>query len=204
MRFIADIYRFLKLITGRGYPESREFWESCWINGQWDYLRQIDQLAHYSIIAGYVRYFKQEGSILDIGCGEGILQGRLTTQGYSKYVGVDVSDEAINRACSKQDEKTFFVREDVNNYIPSELFDIIIFNEILYYFDDPLKVLRRYEHYLNPGGIFIISMRLDKGAASLWKGMWRRAESAYISVDETKVVNKSGASWICKVFKRPK
>jgi 2-polyprenyl-3-methyl-5-hydroxy-6-metoxy-1,4-benzoquinol methylase len=132
---------------------------------------------------------------LDVGCGEGILQELLSSQ-YSRYVGIDIAAEAIRRATLKQDEKTIFVTADASKYTPDEQFDIIIFNECLYYFEDPLSIMRRYERFLKEDGIFIVSMYiLEKNL-----GIWRMLEAEYAVMDEVQVSHKSGISWIIKVI----
>ena len=175
----------------------KKVWDSEYKSGKWNYLKQLDELAHYSIIVGYFNYLKAGGSILDVGCGEGILQERLSPYAYSKYVGIDISDEAINQASQKKDKKTFFIRAETNIYT-TESFDAIVFNESLYYFDDPLKVLKEFELSLNRDGIFIISMY--KGARG---GLVEKLKSSYTFLDETNVTNKLGASWICMVLQPP-
>jgi len=160
-------------------------------------MRQLDELARYSIIVGYLQYLKCGGSVLDVGCGEGVLQEKLGPRTYCRYVGIDISSEAIGQASHKEDEKTSFVCADVNNYVPTESFDAIVLNEILYYLDDPLKVLKRYEGYLKEDGIFIISMFVSRKTTLCWQ----KLETAYHFVDETKSTNKRTArSWICRVW----
>lgn len=181
------------------YTHTRsKVWDSEYISGKWTYLKQLDELAHYSIIVGYFRYLKPGGSILDVGCGEGILQERLSPCAYSKYVGVDISGEAINQASNKQDKKTFFIRTETNDYT-AESFDAIVFNESLYYFDYPLRVLKEYEVSLNRDGIFIIS--IYQGASG---SLAEKLKSVYTLLDETTVTNKLGDSWICMVLQPPK
>jgi trans-aconitate methyltransferase len=121
---------------------------------------------------------------------------KLNRNIYSRYVGIDVSQEAINRAATKRDEKTLFIKADVNNYIPNELFDVIVFNESLYYFNDAIEVLKRYESYLKKEGIFIILMVVTARN----KSIWRRLESLYQPIDETIITGKSKVSYICKVY----
>jgi len=81
---------------------TREKWEAEYVRGQWNYIKQLDELARYSVIVGYCCYFRPGGTILDIGCGEGILQERLSPCQYSRYVGIDICAEAIRRALPKQ------------------------------------------------------------------------------------------------------
>jgi SAM-dependent methyltransferase len=42
--------------------------------------------------------------------------------------------------------------------VPKNKFDVIIFNEVIYYLDDPLKELERYSEFLTKDGFFIISI----------------------------------------------
>lgn len=177
----------------------RELLETEYVSGAWDYLRGLDELARFSVVMGYCHHFKEKGKILEIGCGEGILQERLCPSKYSRYVGVDISPEAIGRASHKQDEKTLFVSEDANIYTPDERFDAIVFNECLEYFDDPLSIVRRYERFLEKDGVYIVSMFVGIDTVRT-KRIWKMLESAYTAEVETQVSNKSGWSWIIKVF----
>jgi 2-polyprenyl-3-methyl-5-hydroxy-6-metoxy-1,4-benzoquinol methylase len=70
-------------------------WDSMYEQGEWDYLTKIDELGHYSLLVGYCQYLNPKGKILDIGCGEGLLQQQLRYLPYQSYLGVDVSNVAI-------------------------------------------------------------------------------------------------------------
>lgn len=128
-------------------PLLREVWISQYQSGYWSFMKELDELARYSVIAGYFKYFKHITSILDIGCGEGILRENLDPTSYSKYVGIDISDAAIRLASQKEYLKTSFIAADAANFIPKEQFDAIVFNESLYYFDDPLLITEKYAQY---------------------------------------------------------
>lgn len=185
-----------KILPYRPLQVAEEEWETHYSSERWEFLKEVGQLAHYSVIVGYCCYFKQPGTILDIGCGEGILQEKLRPYKYSRYVGVDISTEAIHLAPNKQDERTLFVRADASRYIPNERFNIIIFNECLYYFKDPLSVMRRYANFLEENGLLIVSMYVTERTKCIWKIL----EKSYTPDDEVRVTNKSGVSWIIKVF----
>src|ERR1039458_2921005 len=79
-------------------------WESTYEGGKWDYLNQLKELAHYSVIIGYINYFKHNGAVLDVGGGEGILFDRMRSCSYSRYVGIDISQIAIGHASKKKTE----------------------------------------------------------------------------------------------------
>ena len=188
-----------RCLFGLGRPIPESTWDRNYSAGEWDYLKELDELARYSIIAGYFQFFKQGGSMLDVGCGEGILPMKQGPHAYSSYVGIDTSETAIERALKWKDHKTFYFKEDVMHYTPPEPFDAIIFNEILYYCDDPLQVLKKYADYLTNNGIFIISMKVNKTNAIIWKRLSRE----YVILDETRIANKHKLSWVCKVLTLP-
>jgi len=177
-------------------PISGDAWDCQYSAGLWSYMEQLEQLARYSVIVGYLQYLKPGGSVLDIGCGEGVLLKKLSPHGYSRYMGIDISEVAIDKASRKQDEKTFFIRAEAENHIPTESFDAIVFNETLYYFDDPLDVIGKYVHALREYGILIIStFAASKRAVSVLK----QVKAAYFLLDEVKTIHEP-KFWICSVF----
>jgi len=124
-------------------------WDEQFKEGRWDYLRSLQQAPHYGVIAGYVVEGQGE-SVLDVGCGIGLLSEYL----YGKiYMGIDHSKEAIKTAEKAFERRRFHVT-DADTYEPEEYFDYVIFNESLYYLPDPIKTLARYK----PVKGFIISM----------------------------------------------
>jgi 2-polyprenyl-3-methyl-5-hydroxy-6-metoxy-1,4-benzoquinol methylase len=199
---IRAVRRGLSLVLPyRKMRGGREKMDSDYAHGKWDYLRGIDELGRFSILVGYCHFLKPGGRILEIGCGEGILQERLDPARYSRYVGVDVSAEAIRRANTRAGEgKSTFLCADAAAWQPEETFDLVVFNECLEYFDDPLAMVRRYEPALAPGGAFLVSMFTGTDTART-RRIWRWLESVYAVEDATRVTNKARISWILKVLR---
>ena len=202
---IKAVRRGLSLVLPyRKMRGGREKMDSDYAHGKWDYLRGVEELGRFSILVGYCHFLKPGGRILEIGCGEGILQERLDPSRYSRYVGVDVSAEAVKRASDRAgSDKAAFFCADAAVWQPTEedtAFDLIVFNECLEYFDDPLAVVRRYEPALAPGGAFLVSMFTGVETARTLR-IWRWLESVYAVADSTRVTNKAGISWILKVQK---
>ena len=92
-------------------------------------------MAHYAVLAGYTAYLHPKE--LCVGCGEGILFKRYLPYGYSKYVGIEISEAALAKLAEWENKNTNFVKVDAEEYEPTELFDAVVFNEILYYFSEP-------------------------------------------------------------------
>jgi SAM-dependent methyltransferase len=178
----------------------REKMDSDYAHGKWDYLRGIEELGRFSVLVGYCHFLKPDGRILEVGCGEGVLRERLDPVRYSRYVGIDVSAEAIQRARARADDKTAFVCADAAAWDPGEAFDLIVFNECLEYFDDPLAVVRRYEPSLAPGGAFLVSMFAGIETVRT-RRIWRWLESVYAVEDATRVTNRAGLTWVLKVLR---
>jgi 2-polyprenyl-3-methyl-5-hydroxy-6-metoxy-1,4-benzoquinol methylase len=187
----------LAMHQGRGdAPVPGEIWEAQYRSGDWSFLRELDQMTRYSVIAGYVQTLKCEGSVLDVGCGEGLLLDRLCGGAYSKFVGIDISQTAIERAQEKQYPRSFFTRVDARGFVADEHFDAIIFNEVLYYFRDPLEVSRKYCHWLKPDGLLITSLY---GGSDRARAIARSMKKEYRSIDEVEIINH-GKKWIIDVF----
>jgi len=184
-------------------PRTKEEWDASYIAGDWDYMRRSDELEHYKTILSECYEFgggrDGDAYILDVCCGEGILLDLLPSDWYTRYVGVDLSDVAIQRAKDKENEYVSFVREDVRHFQTSERFSIIVFNECLYYFQQPLALLKRYEHYLSPNGVIIISMYQEH--SNQREDLWNRIGASYVIENEHKIENSKGLIWIVKTVR---
>lgn len=139
-------------------PLSRATWEQQYRTGAWAFLHQGTELPRYQAIAERLQHHRPGGSVLDVGCGEGLLHRVLAPAGYAHYTGVDLSAEAVARAAEYADEKTRFLLADAERYRPDRRYDAIVFNECLYYFRDPLATAQRYAAALASGGVLIASM----------------------------------------------
>jgi 2-polyprenyl-3-methyl-5-hydroxy-6-metoxy-1,4-benzoquinol methylase len=155
------IARYIDKLENKGFygdvPASKSTWNSQYIKGRWKYMDQLNELPRYSAIVGLIAYLKPNGKILDVGCGEGIIFKKIRPYGYKKYVGIDISDNAINKIGNKFYENTNFYNVDVESFTIEESFDVIIFNEVLYYLKEPLLTANRIFNLLNNDGIFIVS-----------------------------------------------
>ncbi len=180
-------------------PVSSTIWETEYSGEKWNFLESINELSRYSVIAGYISYLKPQAAVLDIGCGEGILFDRYQGHGYSNYLGVDISQVAIDRLADRQDAKTRFIQADAEAFEPTELFDVIVFNESLYYFHRPLMGMKKYCHALKPNGLIIVS---TFNTSSRGKAILRKLKEQYRVLDETEISHRpSSMSWTCTVFK---
>lgn len=145
--------------------------------GDWNYLADDAELARFSVVAGYCLRFGGGGRLLEIGCGEGLLPERLGTTGYARYVGIDISPVAVERAMARDLPNAAFLAADASDFEPDGRFDLIVFHEVLEYMADPGAVVRRYERWLEHDGHFIVSQYKAPGNArtrKIWKLLHRR------------------------------
>lgn len=199
----------------RAIPTDPQQWDAEYASGRWNQLSGLGELAHYSVIAGYCHYLKPKAAILDVGCGDGVLLDRLHPGNVRRYVGVDYSAEAIRRANGREAgladsmaapsgeplgsraRSQRFVVADARAYDPGEYFDVVVFNESLYYFEDPLGVMARYQRWLESDGVFIVSMNQTPDTLKLR----RKLGAVYALVDEVQVHHQSWLPWVIGVYR---
>lgn len=171
-------------------------WEEQYRAGRWAMLENLRELSRYSVLAGYVQVCYPSAAVLDVGCGEGLLALRLHGL-YRRYVGTDISAVAIEHALERAGgPQTEFLHVDGNDWVPSDRFDIIIFNESLYYFEHPFDAFRRYAAALAPGGAIAVSMFRGSRRA---RAIVRQLARDYLVRDRT-VIKNGPLSWECCLF----
>lgn len=179
---------------------ARANWDAEFSNGHWDYLRGSSEIARYGIIASFCHNYSSGDAILDMGCGEGILRRHINLDHFEHYLGVDLSLDAINKATHRYGgARSRFMVGDAEGFEIEEHFDVVVFNEMLYYLDDPCAVLRKYQPYLSPSGVFVVSMFDMLKSRKIWHSLDRQFQL----LESSRAVNQGGHSWTIRVY-RPK
>jgi SAM-dependent methyltransferase len=135
----------------RDYAMSQNY-----VSGRW----QFQNGNMVPDMVALVEKHAKQGAILEMGCGTGRLAGALRPDAYTRYVGIDVSEEGLKQARERQIPRATFVQGDIEAFSTEETFDLIVFEETLYYVN-PLKrrrVLRRYAQMLRPQGVLLITI----------------------------------------------
>jgi 2-polyprenyl-3-methyl-5-hydroxy-6-metoxy-1,4-benzoquinol methylase len=174
-------------------PIPQSLWEQQYGEGHWDFLHTLGELGRFSVMVGYLRELAPEGAILDVGCGEGLLYKRLQPRS-SPYLGLDISASAIEKA--RVLSSGSFVCADAEHFVVSGTYDVIVFNESLYYFSDPVGTVARYAASLRPRGILLVStfLRSRRGRAIL-----RALKRTHTLIDETSIGHGT-EGWTCSVL----
>lgn len=168
-------YELLEAPRGDGKPMTREAWEKLYREGEWEKLDDLDEVAHYAVIAGFVRTFSEHAIVWDMGCGHGRLL-QLLHPHFSSYTGVDISAEAIERAIALQLPRTSFVVSPFEDWSPEGKAELIIFNESISYTKHPAEIVRSYCQRLTEGGRMIISLVDYGNHRAVWKRIAKEVE----------------------------
>lgn len=159
-RKIRNVLRGLLQAHGaRGVK--RFLWNIEFSQGRWACLDSTPGDCVYQ----HLEQHTNGGSILDLGCGSGNTGNELDPAAYRRYVGVDISDVAINKARirsreNRRAETNSYVQADIFDYVPTRKFDVILFRDSIYYIPHGKvpRLLDRYSNYLNEGGVFVVRM----------------------------------------------
>ncbi|MGE5233632.1 MAG: class I SAM-dependent methyltransferase [Acidobacteriota bacterium] len=198
---LARAVRRFELETGRGdAPAAKERWDEEYRRGDWEFMRHLDEMARYSVIASLVARLRPGGAVLDVGCGEGILEEHLRPLGYGRYVGIDLSEAAVARASARAGRelagrRARFVAANAERYEPETGFDAVVFNESAYYFEDPVGTVLRYRSAIAPGGVLVVSMFESRRAAAIRRALRSKLEA----VEEVSIGGRRGA-WVITCF----
>jgi 2-polyprenyl-3-methyl-5-hydroxy-6-metoxy-1,4-benzoquinol methylase len=197
-KLIKDIVNHPAIVEPASYLFRRrptgidqETWNREYAAGYWNYLGGLNEMSRFAVIAGYCRTIVSATSLLDIGCGNGNLSAWVCQDKDLRYVGIDIADVAIQQACERGQSQARFEVADAATFDPGGRFDVIVFNEMLFYLPKPELVLARYESFLAPDGVFIISMW--RATESL--RTWRRCASRLKVLDHVRLRASSTIEW---------
>lgn len=102
------------------------------------------------------------GSLLDVGCGTGLLLEKLATSpAWKKLKGIDYSPTAVNQALQrlgKSSSHVDVVVEDILQVGTAEQFDVVTCLGTLEHCDNPQQVLEKIKLLLKPSGIALIAV----------------------------------------------
>ena len=136
-------------------------WNKQYKSGRWESLKSDLEAARYYQILDYLKsHAPKNPAILDIGCGDGVLNQRINDYEFDYFLGVDFSEVSIQKAKANNYPKAEFLAKDVLQFKPKRNFDVIVFNEAFYYIPqaERTRVLNLMMDHLTPEGIIITSI----------------------------------------------
>lgn len=188
--------RILSFIKRKILRLSRDRWNYQYARGQWEGLK-----AEEDRFRAVIRMIGQLGNrphILEIGCGDAVLLRKMPPDSFASFTGADISDVAIASARKLEREGVRFMTADMKTFHPPGTYDLIIFNESLYYTQQTVALLQRYEPFLNKGGSFIVTAVRNKYTRDFWPPLERACRTGL--TDE--VTNGEHLWRICQLLPR--
>ncbi len=169
----------------------RRVWDKEYRENKWHFADNTTGDCVYAHLERYAR----GGTILDLGCGSGNTANELANSAYTSYMGIDISEAALEKARRRslengRESKNRFGCSDFLAYEPECKFDVVLFRESMYHV--PLSkvtaLLEKYSKYLNEDGVFIV--RLFAASRETSKSKYRPTAMLQIMEKNFDVVEK--------------
>lgn len=174
-------------------------WDREYERGVLDYYGDLRELARYSVLIGYLRARGGAPSVLDVGCGVGLLRERLPADAVGRFVGTDPSEVAIARAREAHPGDEFAVTDMPD--VALGPFDVVVCNEMLYYAEDLDALLARLHDLLVPGGWLLSSIVRHPGDMTLHRALDQRFSQRDAVVVQSRT--GPGNAWRLACHERP-
>jgi len=163
---------------------------------KWGYLEDLSEVPRYAVIVGYIRRLHPRAAVLDIGSSNGVLAEELRHD-VRLLRGIEYDPLSVQRATGRQIPVAEFFVGDGNAYTTSDKFDVVVFNETLYFLHDPIEVLRRYSAFLAPGGTIIVSTFVARYLLKIPSEIARNFDV----IETATVLNSRGLGWTIQAIR---
>jgi trans-aconitate methyltransferase len=150
------VWRLARSIGGRF---EQWVWNDQYRRGRWNNL----DAQRDPVTVAYVERLAKHGAVIELGCGTGTLATTINPQAYSKYIGYDLSEVAIERARAVAAQrclsKCTFIAGDMATWEGSSDLALIVIEEALMYLPpaDQESLLRKCLSSLKPGGYLLVT-----------------------------------------------
>lgn len=134
----------------------------------YEYDRLADRKRLDFITEAVTQRFSGEVSILDVGCGNGVISRHLGKQGFN-VLGIDVSAQTIEkaRALNTAPNVQFEVLSAEQLVAQGQTFDVVICSEVLEHLSQPAALLKVLHQSIKPEGILIVTVPNGSGPREL-------------------------------------
>jgi len=129
-----------------------------------EYNRIADIKRLQFIVATLKKHLPQGATVLDVGCGNGIISRGIGAEGFNVF-GIDISDKAIEKALSltKLPNVRFEQISAEQLVADGKRYDAVICSEVLEHLNQPEKLLQTLYQSLTDTGILIVTVPNGKG-----------------------------------------
>jgi len=137
---------------------------NSWVlNGKDEGMEKNHSIGVHSMIQMLIGKSNKQFSFIDAGCGNGWVVRKINLYDLCSYsIGVDGSNNMIDKA-KKIDPTGNYICSDLMKWKPKEKVDYVHSMEVLYYFENPSKLLKHiYDFWLKKGGTLIVGVDFYK------------------------------------------
>jgi SAM-dependent methyltransferase len=176
-------------------------WNATYAAGKWDFMANLIESPRYTALIGYMTALHPNApEVLDVGCGPGILRKYIGSAPLGRYLGIDHSAVAIEKAREFEDDVThFMVAAEPTPQLGT--FDVVICSEMLCYLWDLEGFFQRVHSALRPGGHLLCSNWQHPGVVALQ----RKLDARFPLVAAVNLATRVGPSlqWRVSGHRRP-
>jgi 2-polyprenyl-3-methyl-5-hydroxy-6-metoxy-1,4-benzoquinol methylase len=132
------------------------------------YSKAVDRKRLRFIEEQLRRYAPPQGSVLDVGCGNGIMSEAIGRCGY-QVLGIDISEKAIDKAkaAGTKSNIQFRVVSAEDLVADGSTYDAVICSEVLEHLPDPSQLLRTLHALLSDEGVLVVTVPNGRGPREL-------------------------------------
>ena len=144
----------------------------------------------------FVRNIRAGERVLDIGCGNGVLDDHIVKAAGARVRGVDRDRSAIAYARRHyKDERLTFVEGDAQNGMVEGTFDVVILSNVLEHLDKRVDFLRSIREWVRPERVLIRVPLFDRD----WRVPLKGELGVDYLLDPTHFVEHTREAWFAEV-----
>lgn len=160
LKKLGNLVRRSRQLLGTSEMKQK-LWDAEYSGGKW----KLDKQTLADPVYEHLCRHAAGGRVLELGCGTGNTGEELPADSYSEYVGMDVSQVAVDWARGRSERsgrsaKNTYFQGDILQFEPSGMFTIVLMRESIYYIPIPKlrATLDRYARHLRQGGVFVVTL----------------------------------------------
>jgi trans-aconitate methyltransferase len=171
LALVSRAFRHVAPMRSKEHYYSADRWNDSWSHG-YD-LNNAREDARYGTLIALMRRHEEYGPLLDVGCGDGLLEEQYRKVSSVRIVAFDYSAVAIERAKARRLPDVDFLCVDIRTFRPQQRFSVVVLNESLYYIEDYLGMMEELSGALTADGVFVVSMHDTCTTKRIWKDVQR-------------------------------
>jgi len=137
--------------------KNRTYWNKYWSEntGIVKFVNFLKERYFLNIVHRYLRNFKQNTKILEVGCGNGNLIEKFPR---NKVIGIDFSSIAIKKAKMKKGEFPLIMGDVFKLNFDNNSFDLVFSNGLVEHYIDRVEEIIREKYRITKKGGYVVTI----------------------------------------------